>query len=151
MNTETYRAACESAVWRDMTHWGRFTVAGSDAGALLHHLTTNDIKGLRPGQGCDAALISSKARLLDLLTVFRRDTDYLVLTSPNRRDLFMPHAQKFVLYRQDVRLGDVTNSSAMFGLFGPRLEGFLSALNATEILSAAPGAFTRFESDDVVF
>jgi folate-binding protein YgfZ len=149
MNTETYRAASR-AVWRDMTHWGRIAVGGADGGALLHHLTTNNIKGLRAGQGCDTALINSKGRLLDLTSVFRRDEDYLVLTSPNRRDMFVPHAQKFVLYRQDVKLHDVTSDSAMFGIFGSQLEDALTALDIAS-LPQESGNFARFNQDDVAF
>lgn len=118
MNTSLYQAALDAALWRDMTHFGRFSVGGKDAAALLHHLTTNDIKGLKVGQSCEAALITSKARMLDLISVFRRDNDFLVITSPNRREMFAAHLRSFVLYRQDVHIEDVSNQGALFGLFG---------------------------------
>ena len=118
MNTSLYQAALNDALWRDMTHFGRFSVSGKDAAALLHHLTTNDIKGLQNGQSCEAALITSKARMLDLVSVFRRDHDFLVVTSPNRREMFAAHLRSFVLYRQDVKVEDVTENGALFGLFG---------------------------------
>jgi folate-binding protein YgfZ len=124
-NDDIYKAAHHSAVWRDMSHFGRFRVAGADGGQLLHHLTTNDIKGLRPGIGCDAALVSSKARLLDLLSVFRQSDGYLVIDSPNRRAMFKPHAQQFILFRQDVRVEDITETTALFGVFGPQAQRVL--------------------------
>lgn len=105
-----------------MSHFGRFRVSGKDAATLLHHLTTNDIKKLQPSQGCDAILISNKARVLDWLQIWRESEDaYLVLTSPNRRDLFAPHARKFVLYQQDVTIEDVTGRGALMGVFGAGL------------------------------
>ncbi len=118
MNIELYQSAQTDALWRDMSHFGRFVVSGKDAATLLHHLTTNDIKSLKVGQNCEAALISSKARMLDLLTVLRRENDFLVVTSPNRRAMFASHLRGFVLYRQDVTVEDVTESGALFGLFG---------------------------------
>lgn len=151
MNTDTYSAAREAAVWRDMSHFGCFSVGGVDGGALLHHLTTNDIKTLRPGAGCDAALLTSKARLLDVLSVFRRDHDYLVITSPNRRAMFAPHAQKFILYRQDVRVADITNATALWGLFGPATQQFLDAFGATEILGAPLNAARKINRDSAEF
>jgi folate-binding protein YgfZ len=102
-----------------MSHFGRFRVSGKDAAVLLHHLTTNNIKKLQPDQGCDAILISNKARVLDWLQIWRESGDsYLVLTSPNRRELFAPHARKFVLYQQDVTIEDVTERTALMGIFG---------------------------------
>jgi len=133
MNLEIYKAAQENAVWREMSHFGRFRCSGSEAAALLHHLTTNDIKKLSPGAGCDAALISSKARVLDWLTVYRLEDEFLVVTSPNRREIFQPHVQKFILFRQDVRIEDVTAATATFGLFGPRADAVLSAFGAATI------------------
>ncbi len=131
MNNDIYNAAHDHAVWRDMSHFGRFRVAGADAAQLLHHLTTNDIKGLRLDAGCDAALISSKARLLDLLTIFRSGEGYLVVTSPNRRAMFKPHAQQFILFRQDVRIEDITEATALFGVFGPQAQRVLETTGAT--------------------
>jgi glycine cleavage system aminomethyltransferase T len=130
MNNDIYKAAHDQAVWRDMSHFGRFRVAGADAAQLLHHLTTNDIKGLRSDAGCDAALISSKARLLDLLTVFRSGEGYLVIASPNRRAMFKPHAQQFILFRQDVRIEDITETTALYGVFGPHSQRVLETSGA---------------------
>jgi folate-binding protein YgfZ len=128
--SDIYKAAQESAVWRDMSNFGRFTCSGSDAATLLHHLTTNDIKGLKLGAGRDAALVTNKARLLDWLTIYRLEDRFVVLTSPNRRDLFAPHAQKFVLFRQQIEIIDITDSSVLFGLFGPGVATVLTKLGA---------------------
>jgi aminomethyltransferase len=116
----TYESAREAVVQRAMNHWGRFRVTGKDAAALLHHLTTNDIKKLKVGEGCDAALVTSKGRLLDLLSVWRDAEGYTVLTSPNRRAQFAPHARSFVLFRQEIHIEDVSERGNWLGLFGPR-------------------------------
>ena len=113
-----YETAHSAAVWRDLSHFGLFSVGGADAAHLLHHLTTNDIKKLQVGQSCDTVLVNNKARVLDLLTIWRNDNHFLVLTSPNRRAMFTSHAQKFVLYRQDVKIEDITDSSGLLGVFG---------------------------------
>jgi aminomethyltransferase len=125
----TYNASLENAVWRDMNHWGRFNVRGADAPALLHHLTTNDIKGLKFGDVRDAALISNKARMLDLVTIWKTDDGFRVLTSPNRREFFKPHAQKFILFRQDIQIEDVTETTSLFGIFGPQANQVVDSLN----------------------
>lgn len=121
MNDSIYQAAQSGVVWRNMSHFGRFRVSGQDAATLLHHLTTQDIKGQKVGESREAVLISNKARVLDWLTIERTASDsFLVVTSPNRRAQFAPHAQKFILFRQDVKIEDVTDGTAMWGAFGPQ-------------------------------
>lgn len=104
-----------------MSHFGCFQIAGKDAANLLHHLTTQDIKGQQVGAAREAVLISNKARVLDWLSVLRLESEvFRVVTSPNRRAMFAPHAQKFVLFRQDVRIEDQTGAAPLWGVFGPR-------------------------------
>jgi folate-binding protein YgfZ len=122
--------------WRAMSHFGRFRVEGTDAAQLLHHLTTNHIKKLQSDEGCDAVLITNKARVLDWLTIWRTGDAYEVLTSPNRRALFVPHARKFVLYRQDVRFQDISENGALYGLFGDGTKEVLASWNAAQVLDA---------------
>jgi len=114
-----YETARAATVQRAMNHWGRFRVTGQDAAALLHHVTTNDIKKLKAGTGCDAALVTSRGRIMDLLSIWRDAEGYTVLTSPNRRAVFAPHARTFVLYRQDVTIEDVSDNGHWRALFGP--------------------------------
>ena len=123
-----YETAHSGAVWRDLSHFGLFSVSGADAAHLLHHLTTNDIKGLKIGQGCDTVLVNNKARVLDLLTIWRCENNFIVITSPNRRAMFAAHAQKFVLYRQDVKIEDMTDVSGMLGIFGADVHRVLDAI-----------------------
>ncbi len=121
MNLDQYAAAQSALACRDMSHFGRFEVAGADAAALLHHLTTQDIKGQALGETREAVMISSKARVLDWLTIIRLETArFCVITSPNRRALFAPHAQQFILFRQDVKITDITETGPLWGVFGPQ-------------------------------
>ncbi len=121
MNQQIYDDAREKSAWRDLSHFGQFRVGGKDAATLLHHLTTNDIKALKKGAACDAVLISHKGRVLDWLTILREEKSFFVITSPNRRAIFKPHMEKFILFRQDVKIEDVTGK--MHGIFGPQAQG----------------------------
>ena len=135
MNLAVYHAAHEGAVWRDMTHFGRFRVEGRDAATLLHHLTTSDIKRLCPGQSCDAPLISNKARVLDWLTIARDESGFTVITSPNRREMLVPHARRFILFRQDVTLREVSGVGNLYALFGATLPDTTAQFQAEAIQS----------------
>lgn len=149
MNESTYQAAQTGLVWRDMSHFGRFRVSGKDAATLLHHLTTQDIKGQKVGETREAVLISSKARVLDWLTIERSNADeFFVVTSPNRRAMFAPHAQKFILFRQDVKIEDVTESAPMWGAFGPEAQMLEGKKLPTRRLPG--GGFLVFEQPEGV-
>ena len=104
-----------------MSHFGRFRVWGKDAAALLHHLTTQDVKNMRPGEIREAVLVNNKARILDWVTIMRRhESDFWVITSPNRKQTFSQHAIRYVLFRQDVKIDDVAADDALYGVFGPQ-------------------------------
>jgi tRNA-modifying protein YgfZ len=58
-------------------------VRGPDASDFVQRLLSNDVAALAPGQGCDALLLTPKARLIASLRVLCRDeTDFLLLTEP---------------------------------------------------------------------
>jgi folate-binding protein YgfZ len=120
----------KSTFTRSLSHFGHFRVSGKDATALLHHLTTNDIKSLKPGQSCEAALVTNKARCLDILTILRLEKEFLIITSPNRRDMFASHANGFIVFRQDVKIEDITGQVSSIGVFGADaqniVDGYLS-------------------------
>jgi len=118
----------KSTFTRSLSHFGHFRVSGKDAAALLHHLTTNDIKSLKPGQSCEAALLTNKARCLDILTILRLEKEFLVITSPNRRDMFAPHANGFIVFRQDVKIEDITGQVSSIGVFGANAHDVVSHL-----------------------
>src|SRR5205823_2219155 len=60
-----YDAARRSAAVFDLSHRGKVEVAGPDAGTFLHNLTTNDVKGLPVGAGCEAFLCTPTAKAVD--------------------------------------------------------------------------------------
>jgi folate-binding protein YgfZ len=135
----SYTSAQQSAVWRNLSHFGRFSFAGADAATLLHHLTTNNIKALKIGDACETVLINHKGRVLDWLTVLRRDDDFLVITSPNRRAMLKAHAERFILFRQDVKIADITENTAMRGVFGPQAAAVLPENAAPLATRRLPG------------
>lgn len=118
----------KSTFTRSLSHFGHFRVSGKDAAALLHHLTTNDINSLKTGQSCEAVLVTGKARCLDILTILCLEKDFLVITSPNRRDMFAPHANGFIVFRQDVKIEDITGLVSSLGVFGADAPDVLSDL-----------------------
>jgi tRNA-modifying protein YgfZ len=58
-------------------------VAGPDAADYLQRMVSNDVEALEVGDGCDALLLTAKARVIAPLRVLRRgDDDFLLSTEP---------------------------------------------------------------------
>jgi tRNA-modifying protein YgfZ len=58
-------------------------VAGPDASEFLQRMVSNDVASLGAGEGCDALLLTAKARVVAPLRVLRRaENDFLLSTEP---------------------------------------------------------------------
>jgi folate-binding protein YgfZ len=151
---EEYVAARERVAVIDRSHVSKMTVTGKDCLDLLHRLTTQyffyknkdvrkpfsnpseDPDSLKPGMGVSAALITPKARLIDLLIVYGLDDALLVLFSPRNRQRVPQWIDQFV-FREDFQMTDVTTKQGMLTLTGARASAALDPL-AGQALSALP-------------
>lgn len=59
-----------AVAWRWLNDRARLRVAGPDCKAFLHGMVTNDVKGLAPGGGCHAAMLTVKGKLLSDLWIY---------------------------------------------------------------------------------
>ena len=64
-----YAAALENAGLADLPERGALEASGPRRVDFLHGILSNDVAGLRPGQGCRAALMTSKGHVVALLRV----------------------------------------------------------------------------------
>ncbi|HEY9828082.1 MAG TPA: folate-binding protein [Stenomitos sp.] len=126
-------AASQSVALYDRSHWGRLRISDSDRLAFLHNQSTNNIKQLQPGQGCDTVILTSTARTLDLVSAYITDTEVLVLTSPQRRQSLLSWLDRYIFFGDKVQLTDLTDATACFSLIGPDSAGLLSQIGCTEL------------------
>jgi folate-binding protein YgfZ len=64
---------------RPLPHRARLILKGADRKRFLHGMLTNDINNLRPGQGCHAAMLTVKGKMLADLIVYDRGEEGLLL------------------------------------------------------------------------
>jgi tRNA-modifying protein YgfZ len=129
--------ARHAAVLFDLSHRGQIELAGPDAAALLHNLSTNDIKNLPAGRGCEFFLTTNKARVVAHGFVHR----LLPVTPPGLwLDLDPGSASKVVahlnhfLVSEQVEIADRSGTLAQFHLCGPHASQIMDAT----ILSVPP-------------
>jgi folate-binding Fe-S cluster repair protein YgfZ len=64
MPSKAYQALMEHAACIELAGWTTVAVRGADRATLLNNLSTNDIRSLKAGSGCEAFLTNVQARIL---------------------------------------------------------------------------------------
>lgn len=116
----------------DRSHWGRLHLLGSGGIDYLHSQTTQDIKRLQPGEGCDTVFITSTAHIVDLVTVYRLSpTETLLFTSPQQKSLLIDWIQRLLVFSRGTQLQDRTEQTRAFSLIGSGSTQLLASLGIT--------------------
>ena len=123
-----YRAALESAAIFDRSPTGKVEVAGKDAPAFLHNLSTNDINGLPLGGGCEAYFCDHRAKVLNHAFVYHvrsagRHAFWLDIT-PGFNEKVVQHLDRHLI-SEAVELADQTERFAQIHIEGPRAKAVL--------------------------
>lgn len=121
---EEYAAVRRYAGFFDLSHFGKLRVTGKDALDLLDRISTNDLKGMRPGMGKQTFFATEKGRVVDLCAVYAQQDSLLVRTSPNNSENVRKWIEKYVI-SEDVKVEDVTKNFPMFYVAGPSSATFL--------------------------
>ena len=72
-------------------------VVGDDAVEYLHGRLSCDVAGLAPGQGAHALLLTRQGRVQELLAVYRRAEDLLLVVDRGRADSVMAALEEFIV------------------------------------------------------
>lgn len=128
-----HRALTESAGVLDLSFRSRICLTGADRVRFLHGQVTNDIKGLRVGRGCYAALITAKGKMTSDLDVFCLADELLLDFEPGLTATVSERLEKYVI-ADDVQMVDVAPNYGLLAVEGPkayevaRMAGVASAL-----------------------
>jgi folate-binding protein YgfZ len=131
-----YETARTAAAVFDQSGHGKIEAAGNDAAVFLHNLSTNDVKTLPPGAGCEAffctptAKVVSHARIYRLPPAGKRETLWLDLT-PGLGEKTGRHLDRHII-GEDVTLADHTTELAQVHLAGPGAAAVLAAVVGEE-------------------
>src|SRR5262245_9345103 len=122
MHKSTGYLVVDSAVaWSDRSKCVRLEVAGPDRAKFLHNLTTNEVKRLPVGRGCEAFVTSPQGKTLAYVRLLACPDSILVRADPGGLDLALPHLQKYGLF-DDIVLEDRSESTFEYHIIGPRAE-----------------------------
>jgi folate-binding protein YgfZ len=126
---DQYAALTGGAGFVELTDRTLIEVAGADAAGLLHSFTTNDIKKLPAGRGCEAFVTSPQGKTLGHVLIFRGEKLLLISTTPGQGAALIGHLERYVI-SEDVTLRDVS---------AERTTLLVAGAQAAEILQKATG------------
>ena len=128
---DALRAMTEACALVDRSERGKLALTGGEAKEFLHGQVSNDIEGLEPGQGCYAAFLTPKGKMLgDLRVLDTGDELLLDCERVSLQELFNM-IRRFKLGR-DVELHKRTLESGLFSLIGPRARAVAGDVPAEE-------------------
>jgi folate-binding protein YgfZ len=105
-------------------------VTGADRTQFLQSFTTNDIKLLTPGRGCEAFVTSTQGKTLGHVLILSEAEKYLLDTTPGQAAALISHFERYVI-TEDVQFTDRTAQLCDILIAGP---------NATALLDTVTGA-----------
>ncbi len=111
-------AAIGGAVFVDLSGRGLIEISGEDRAPFLHGQTTNDIKRLKPGEGCYAAVLTAKGRIVADMTVLCLSDRLFLDCDGDASGTITATLEKYHIM-EDVRIEDVSGRTALWGVVGP--------------------------------
>jgi tRNA-modifying protein YgfZ len=83
---DEYRALTERCGILDRSERGKLALTGGGAAEFLAGQVTNDVEGLTPGEGCYAAFLTHKGKMLGDLRILRTGQEPSLDTEPTRQE-----------------------------------------------------------------
>jgi len=110
----------------DLSFRSRLCLTGADRVRFLHGQITNDVKRLRPGEGCYAALVTAKGKMQSDLNVFALPDELLLDFGPGLTATVTARLEKY-LVADDVQVVDVAPHYGLLSVQGPQSEAVVRA------------------------
>ncbi len=120
----------------DFSFRSRICLTGADRARFLHGQVTNDIKRLRSGEGCYAALVTAKGKMQSDLNVFCLADELLLDFEPGLTKSVAERLEKYIV-SDDVQAVDVAPHYGLLSAQGMNAEAALRNLGIFPEIPAA--------------
>jgi len=107
----------------------QLALRGADRASFLHNLSTNDIRRLAPGQGCEAFLLNAPGKVLAHVYVFVEAEQLVLDTVPGQGEFLLQHLDRYLI-REKVELVPLPDRYDLL-LAGPKAADLLARLGVT--------------------
>lgn len=144
-----YEALHSRAALFDRSHRSRIRVSGERAAEMVAGLVTNDVSALAPGQGCYAAALTAKGKIVADVRVFVEEGSVLVDAPARAADGWAAMVKKYVNPRiaphadESTRLRDI----GVFGTNARHVVSTVTGVQAPALTALAPYSHVTVEID----
>jgi folate-binding protein YgfZ len=137
-----HSALRESAGVIDLSFRSRICLVGADRARFLHGQVTSDVKKLRPGEGCYAAITTAKGKMESDLNIFTLADELLLDFEPGLTEKISARLEKFIV-ADDVQIVDAVPHYGLLSVQGPKAAEVINALGLFTELPAKPLASVK--------
>lgn len=120
----------------------RLCLTGADRARFLHGQVTNNVKDLKAGQGCYAALVTAKGKLQSDLNVYCLADELLLDFEPGLSAGVTERFEKFII-ADDVQVVDVAPHYGLLSVQGPKAAEVVARLGLGLSVPEEPLHFTK--------
>lgn len=111
----------------DLSFRSRICLVGADRTRFLHGQVTNDVKKLRVGEGCYAAITTAKGKMESDLNIFALAEELLLDFEPGLTAKISARLEKFIV-ADDVQIVDAAPHYGLLSVQGPKAVEVIDAL-----------------------
>jgi folate-binding protein YgfZ len=122
-----YAALRESAGALDLSFRSRLCLLGADRQAFLNGQVTNNVKDLRTGDGCYAALVTARGKMESDLHIYCLENELLLDFEPGLSATVRARLEKYII-AEDAQVADVAPHYGLLSAQGPRAAEVLQSL-----------------------
>jgi folate-binding protein YgfZ len=123
-----HAALRETAGVIDLSFRSRICLTGADRVRFLHGQVTNDVKKLRVGEGCYAAITTNKGKMESDLNIFALADELLLDFEPGLTEKISARLEKFIV-ADDVQIVEAAPHYGLLSVEGPKAVEVVRALN----------------------
>lgn len=125
----------------DLSFRSRLCLLGADRATFLHGQVTNDVKALKFGEGCYAAIISAKGKMDSDLNIYALADELLLDFEPGLTEAITQRLDKYII-AADVQIVDVAPHYGLLSVQGPKAGAVVNALGLEIPLPTKPLQFS---------
>ncbi|ALC83994.1 MULTISPECIES: glycine cleavage system aminomethyltransferase GcvT [Bacillus] len=129
---EEHEAVRKEAGLFDVSHMGEVLVEGKGAESYINHLVTNDVTKLSINQAQYTAMCYPDGGTVDDLVVYKLANEKYLLVI-NAANIEKDYEWMELHLRGDVTLHNISSDLAQLAIQGPKAEGILQKLTATDL------------------
>jgi len=133
IDENVYKAAHETAVLHSHTHANMLKIHGETRLDLIHRMSTQDIIGLKEGQGAATILTTDIGRIIDRLILYTSSDTVYALTGDGNGDTIARYLMRFVFFNDDFHVQDISEKTAVFGIYGPQAKAKLMEIGFPDV------------------